>query len=118
MMVSILFLIVFVVGPILFFALDRVAGKHWPLVLVVVALILASFALQSAVTLPIATEMTRSVLGVMCVWIAWVLIMVLAARAMRHVLPLLRARRISRMAGAMGTTVPWFGFAAAQMIAS
>lgn len=116
-MVILLFIMAFVIGPALFFVLDRVAGKHWPLALVAAVLVLASFVLRSEADLTFPTDTTRTFLSVMFIWLAWVLVIVLAARALRHALPSLRARRIVRMAGAMGTTVPWFGFAAAQMIA-
>ncbi len=116
-MLILLFIMAFVIGPALFFALDRVVGKHWPLALVASVLVLASFVLRSEASLAFSADVTRTFLSVLFIWLAWVLVMVLAARAVRQALPSLRARRFVRVAGAMGTTVPWFGFAAAQMIA-
>ena len=40
----------------------------------------------------------------------------LVAHAVRAAYPTPGVRRWSRAVGAMGTTVPWFGFAAAQMM--
>lgn len=116
-MVLVLFIMAFVIGPALFFALDRVAGRHWPLALVAAVLILASFVLRSAAKLTFEFDVVRTFLSVMFIWLAWVLVMVLAARALRHVASSPRAKRLVRVAGAMATTVPWFGFAAAQMMA-
>ena len=49
-------------------------------------------------------------------WIAWILVLVLVIRAVRQSFPSRRARRWSRALGAMPTTIPWFGFATAQMM--
>ncbi|WP_299047055.1 hypothetical protein [uncultured Tateyamaria sp.] len=116
-MVTILFTMAFVIGPALFFALDRVAERHWPLAFAASVLVMISFLLRSGANLTLAFDATRTFLSVASIWIAWVLVMVLAAGALRRAYPSIRARRLIRVAGAMGTTVPWFGFAAAQMMA-
>ena len=56
-------------------------------------------------------------LSVLLIWLAWVLVMVVVARALPAASPTLTMRRWSRAICAMGTTVPWFGFATAQMMA-
>ncbi|APX12878.1 hypothetical protein [Tateyamaria omphalii] len=116
-MVVILFVMAFVVGPGLFFLLDRVAERHWPLAFVASLLVLASFVLRSDAYLTFPVDATRVFLSVTLIWLGWVVVMVLAARALRQAVSTPRARRLVRAAGAMGTTVPWFGFAAAQMMA-
>ncbi|MBY5933787.1 hypothetical protein KUV51_12320 [Tateyamaria omphalii] len=116
-MVVILFIMAFVIGPGLFFLLDRVAGRHWPLAFVASLFVLASFLLRSDAYLTFPFDATRVFLSVTFIWLGWVLVMVLAARALREAFPTARGQRLVRAAGAMGTTVPWFGFAAAQMMA-
>lgn len=117
MMVVILFLMAFVIGPALFFALDRVEGRHWPLALAVSLLVVASFILRSDANLTVDFDVTRRFLSVTFIWLAWVLVMVLTARALKQAFFSIRARWLIRITCAMGTTVPWFGFAAAQMMA-
>lgn len=115
-MVIFLFTMAFVIGPALFFALDRVSGRHWPLALVASVLVMGSFILRSEANLTFDFDATRTFLSVTFIWLAWVLVMVLTARALKLAFPSVRARRWIRALGAMGTTVPWFGFAAAQMM--
>ena len=116
-MVYLLFIMAFVLGPALFFVLERVAGRHWPLAFVASVLVLVSFLLRSGANLTFEFDVTRTFLSVVSIWVAWVIVMVLAAGALRRAFPSHRARRLIHVAGAMGTTVPWFGFAAAQMMA-
>ncbi|MEX0312056.1 MAG: hypothetical protein AB3N17_17615 [Tateyamaria sp.] len=116
-MVLILFTMAFVVGPALFLVLERMDGQHWPLALLASAFVVASFVLRTDAGVILASNTFATFLSVGFVWLAWVLVMVLVARAVRAAKPTRRARRLVRAAGAMGTTVPWFGFAAAQMMA-
>ena len=62
-------------------------------------------------------EVRQVFLSVLLIWLAWVLVMVVVARALQAASPTLTMRRWSRAICAMGTTVPWFGFATAQMMA-
>jgi len=116
-MVLILFTMAFVLGPAMFFALERVEGQHWPLALAASLLVVASFVLRGEAGLTLSLDVVPVFLSVTFIWLAWILVMVLLARAVRQSWPTPRARRLARAAGAMGTTVPWFGFAAAQMMA-
>ncbi|WP_299607601.1 hypothetical protein [uncultured Tateyamaria sp.] len=116
-MILTLFLMAFIAGPALFFALDRMVSRHWPLALSAFILVLASFVLRSDARLVLSFEETGAVLSVIFIWLAWVLVMALVSRALKQGFPSVRAGRLIRIACAMGTTVPWFGFAAAQMMA-
>ena len=116
-MVFVLFTMAFVIGPALFFVLERVAGRHWPLAFAASVLVMISFLMRSEANLALEFDATRTFVSVLSIWIAWVLVMVLVAGALRRAFPSHRARRMIRIAGALGTTVPWFGFAAAQMMA-
>lgn len=116
-MVLILFTMAFVIGPALFFVLDRFTRKHWPLAFAASVFVMLSFLLRSEANLTLQFDVTRTFLSVASIWIAWILIVTLVAGALRDTFPSAQARRLIRAGGAMGTTVPWFGFAAAQMMA-
>ncbi|MEM8653527.1 MAG: hypothetical protein AAGF36_02185 [Pseudomonadota bacterium] len=115
MMIVILFILAFVVGPALFFALDRAAGRPWPLALGVTVLVLASFVVRDAGAVEVTPA--RGLASIALIWLAWVLVMVLGARAAGRFLDTPRDRRLARVIGAVGTTLPWFGFAASQWMA-
>ena len=116
-MTIVLFTMAFVLGPALYLALERGQGRPWPLALGASGLVVASFVLRTDTGVVLSSGAFPVFLSITFIWLAWVLVMVLVARAMRQAFPTQRARQIVRVAGAMGTTVPWFGFAAAQMMA-
>ena len=116
-MVVILFTMAFVLGPALFLALERSEGRRWPLALIASIMVLLSFIFRSEASLTLSVDPTPVFLSVLLIWLAWVLVLVIVARAMYAAQPTPTMRRWSRAICAMGTTVPWFGFAAAQMMA-
>ncbi len=115
MMLILLFVMAFVLGPALFLALEQFDGRAWPLALVASALAAVSFALRNEVAVILGATPGTLFVSLLLIWIAWVLVLVLVVRAARRTWP--ERRRVARALGAMGTTVPWFGFAAAQMMA-
>ncbi|WP_299727928.1 hypothetical protein [uncultured Tateyamaria sp.] len=116
MMLLVLFTMAFVLGPGLFLILLHYDFGRGPLALVASLLVVASFVLRSEAGLTLALEPVPVFLSIAAIWIAWVLVLVLVVRAWRSAHPTAAAQRWSRAIGAMGTTVPWFGFAAAQMM--
>ena len=116
-MVLALFTLAFVIGPALFLALDRRPARHGLVALAASVLVVVSFALRTDAGVRLTSDPLATLLSVLFIWIAWVLLMVLVAQALRTRFPSRRAGRVVRAVGAMGTTVPWFGFAAAQMMA-
>ncbi|WP_299294725.1 hypothetical protein [uncultured Tateyamaria sp.] len=116
-MLLILFTMAFVIGPALFLALVRTDGRRWPLALIASVLVVLSFVFRSEASLTLGVDPTPVFLSVLLIWLAWVLVMVIVARAMYAAQPTPTMRRWSRAICAMGTTVPWFGFATAQMMA-
>lgn len=112
-----LFFLAFVVGPALFFKLLRHNGQMWPLALAAVLLAGLGFLLRKGSALPLGSDMARAGESILLLWLAWVLLMVLVVRAVRRIYTTPAARRWSRALGAMGTTLPWFGLAAAKMMA-
>jgi len=120
-MLPVLFLMAFVVGPALFLALllvlAHVKGRVWPLALIASLLVIASFALRNEASLTVSVDRTILFASLVLIWLAWIVVLVLVVRALSRTFPQPKARRWARAFGAMGTTVPWFGFAAAQMMA-
>lgn len=121
-MILILFTIAFVLGPALFLQLTRTDGYLWPLALVALIMVGLSFVSRQDASLILPAQAGPIQLGplllsVFLIWAAWILVLVLMARAVckRHPGPV--ARRWARSMGAVGTTVPWFGFATANMMA-
>ena len=116
-MVLILFTMAFVLGPALFLVLLQYDGRRWPLALLASVLVVMSFIFRSEASLTLGADRAPVFLSVLLLWLAWVLVMVVVARALQAANPTLTKRRWSRAICAMGTTVPWFGFATAQMMA-
>ncbi len=116
-MVLLLFTIAFVLGPALFLALIGFDGRAWPVALLASVLAVVSFALRNEVMVVLAVDRTSILASILAIWLAWILVLVLVVRAAHRTWPTRKARKIARALGAMGTTVPWFGFATAQMMA-
>ncbi|WP_299366823.1 hypothetical protein [uncultured Tateyamaria sp.] len=116
-MLLILFTMAFVIGPALFLVLVAFDGRRWPLALVASVLVVLSLALRNEASLSLGVAPAPVFLSILLIWLAWILVMVLVARALYAAQPTPTMRRWSRAICAMGTTVPWFGFATAQMMA-
>lgn len=116
-MLVLLYTMAFVAGPALFLVLAQFDGRLWPLALISSVLAVLSLALRNEATVAAGTDPGPLFFSVFMIWIAWILVLVLVVRAARHSLPTRRARRIAQGLGAMGTTLPWFGFTTAQMLA-
>lgn len=112
----VLFILAFGVGPALFMGLARYDRPNWPVFVLACGLVLAGFFLRSSFGAMLAPPPVPILLSVAVVWLAWVLVLVLLARALRTAYRTPRAHRIIRGLCAMGTTVPWFGFATARMM--
>ena len=115
-MVLILFTMAFVIGPAIFLVLARYDGRLWPLALSASFLVLGSLMLRTDINLTLSAAPVPILASLVMMWIAWILVLVLVIRAVRQSFPSRRARRWSRALGAMPTTIPWFGFATAQMM--
>ena len=117
-MVHILYALAFVVGPALFLLLLlRFDGRSWPLAMIASALVALSFALRKFASPALTVDAGPLLVSVFSIWVAWILVLVLVVRRVRQTYPGPSAHRWAQALGAMGTTVPWFGFAAAAMMA-
>lgn len=116
-MVLILYTMAFVLGPALFLLLVRYDGRLWPPALIASMMVVLSFALRKEANLTIMVDTGPLFLSVVLIWLAWIMVLVLVVRAVRRAYPRPVVRRLAQAFGAMGTTVPWFGFATANMMA-
>lgn len=117
MMVLVLFTMAFVLGPAIFLVLLQYDTGRWPLALAAAVLMVLGFLMRSQTRIVPTVDLMQMFLSVSAIWLAWILVLVLVARALRLILPTPAAGRWSRAICAMGTTIPWFGFATAQMMA-
>ena len=115
-MVVILFAMAFVLGPALFLALLRLEVPPGALMVVASFLVVLSFVLRSEARLTLEFDPVVVLSSVVLIWLAWVSLMVLVAQALFAAVASRPARRAVRAICAMGTTVPWFGFATARMM--
>lgn len=116
----VLFLVVFVVGPLLFRSgLNHVdtLNKARFLMLVPAVLGLAGWGAKIAVGAAWGRELWATVPGIALVWLGWIGLLVYGAARIQFLVPDIRVRKLTRALGAIGTTVPWFGLASAQMMA-
>lgn len=115
-MILALFTMAFVIGPALFLVLVHFDRQRWPLALVASVLVVASFLARHEAGLTPAP--LPVFLSVLFIWLAWIVLLVLVTHAIRTACPTRNAQRWTRAIGAMGTTIPWFGFTAARMMAT
>ncbi len=117
----ILFVVVFALGPWVFLRLMRLPSlpaSFFRLSAFVVVIIAASLWLQFLAPVPWAANIWALWIGMVLIWAAWIAVLALAALALRQVDHGQAMRRWTSVIGAMGTTVPWFGLAAARLMSS
>lgn len=115
-MVVVLFTMAFVLGPALFLALLHFDVSPGALMVMASFLTVLSFVLRSEARLTLDFDPALVLSSVVLIWLAWVSLMVFVAQALFAALASKPARRAARAVCAMGTTVPWFGFATARMM--
>lgn len=118
MMVVVLYAMAFVVGPALFLILGRRQGRRWPLALGASICAALSYALRSDLRVTLAPDPAPLFASVALIWLAWIFVLSMVMRGVLATRPTRTLRRISRAVLAMGTTVPWFGFATARYLAA
>lgn len=117
-MVVVLYTMAFVLGPALFLLLARRGGRRWPLALIASLLVVLSLTFRSEARLTPTLDPVPLFLSVVLIWLAWIVVLAVVMRAVQAASPSRAVHRASRAILAMGTTVPWFGFATARMMAT
>ncbi|MCR8825157.1 hypothetical protein [Pseudosulfitobacter koreensis] len=117
----VLFLIIFGLGPWIFLRLFRLPTTRavlFGLFAFLVMAIAVSLWLQGVAPVPWGANVWATWIGMTLIWAAWIAVLALAALAWRQRDPRPAMRRWIGVIGAMGTTVPWFGLAAARLLSS
>lgn len=115
MILYVTFALLFVVGPLVFRQMLRMGLERKTLGLIAVVLMVAAI-----FTRPMIGESDEGLLQfapLMLIWGAWIVVLVMGVMALRRAIPGRQAMRWTAVAGAAGTTVPWFGLASARWLA-
>jgi hypothetical protein len=120
MTLLVLFLIVFVGGPLAFRALTR--GGPSPVAFrrlsVFTALCAATgLTLRYGFSDLWGQNLLITGAGITFIWGGWIGVLAYGAQGLRRIDHGVRMRRWTAVAGAAGTTVPWFGLASASLLA-
>ena len=118
MKLALVFLTVFVVGPVCFRWLTRaVPTRPRQRALMFFCLMMASGGLLLRYASGVwGQDMVATLLGVVMIWFAWIGVLAYGAQALRVADPSRRMRRWTGVLGAVGTTIPWFGLASARWV--
>jgi hypothetical protein len=116
----VVFVIVFVGGPLAFRALTK--GGPSPAAFKRLAMFTAICAAIGLTTRygfadNWGSNLIVTGLGIAFVWGGWIGVLAYGAQALRRMDQGLRMRRWTAVLGAVGTTVPWFGLASANLVA-
>ncbi|MGP6089073.1 hypothetical protein [Antarctobacter jejuensis] len=103
------FLVTFLVGPLLVMLVLRLPARIGTLVILSATVIGAAGA---AVWLQERAPLESLV----AFWLGWVLAVAMVAQAVRRRMPGPKVRRWTLIVALMASTLPWFGFATAQMM--
>lgn len=112
------FAVIFVGGPVIFLRLLRGGSDQRALAAVAGLCMAGALALRYGLADVWGIAAGVTIAGLLLIWVAWVAVLVLGARAFRRRAPGgRRTWRLTSVIGAMATTAPWFGLASADFIA-
>ena len=107
------FVIAFIAGPAAFFVLARQSRGRvavWSL-----GLMAAGLTISALVLFERAAGQGAQIAALAMLWLAWIAAVTMVVQALRRRLP--HMARVLNALGAMATTLPWFGFYFATMVA-
>ncbi len=113
------FILFFGGGPLLFRALTHHrasrAGLRKLAVLTVLFAVSGTAVRYGAAYLP-TQQVWPTLTSIIAMWLAWISALAFGTQALRRSDRSLRMKRWSGVIGALGTTIPWFGLASANMV--
>ncbi|UWR22663.1 hypothetical protein [Sulfitobacter sp. S190] len=119
MSLGVLFVLVFIGGPLVFRALTQGrASRSRRGLVAVVALVgaLGGLGVRYGFEHLWGRDMWVTGIGVALIWMAWIAVLAFGTLRLRAYDNGARMRRWTAVLGAMGTTIPWFGLASARAI--
>lgn len=120
MTLVLLFLLVFVVGPLIFRAMTKrqpTRGQLLFLSIFAVVTAAAALAIRYGLTRPLDAEMLMAGVSLVLIWLAWIGVLAFATQVLRRAYSGQAIRRWTAVLGTIGTTIPWFGLAWASILA-
>lgn len=120
MKLVVVFFMVFVVGPILFWRLARPApSRHRIAGLMACAILLmvSAFGIGHWLVPMLAPSAYPGLAVIVASWLSWIVVLAYCVLALQYRIKSDTVRKTSLTLGAMATTLPWFGLYAAQMMA-
>ncbi len=117
----ILFGVIFVVGPMAFLTALRAGptpGTIRRTALIAAVFAVCGMAVRFGLPARWGADAATTWAGIGLIWAAWIAILALGAQALRRAYPRPVTYRATRVLGAVGATVPWFGLASARLMIS
>jgi len=115
-----LFVVVFVGGPLLFhlsLRLSRRFGGSLLLAVLVAICVMLAISLRAWAGPDWGVAQPLTLAGLAAIWGGWIALLAFCVFKLRAADPSPMMRRVTAFAGPLLTTVPWFGFALAEMMA-
>lgn len=119
MSVTIVFLLCFVAGPLIFGGITRNAPSRSQLrsiAWLAIGLSIAAMSIRYGLAPQWGNNLILTICGILLIWLAWIGVLAFGAQSLRRKDRSPRMRRVARVMGALGTTAPWFGLASADLI--
>ncbi len=113
------FVVFFVGGPLIFRGLTRnppTARRLRRLVLLTAGFVAVGLIIRFGLPDLWGQNLWVTTGGIVLIWFGWIGVLAFVALALRQNDPSVKMRRWTAIIGAMGTTVPWFGLASANMM--
>ncbi len=119
MTLILLFILVFVVGPLFFRALTKglpSKGRMAFLAIFSFGCATTALAIRYGLARPLDADMLMAGLSLLLIWLGWIGVLAFGTQALRRAHPGTSMRRWTTVLGAIGTTIPWFGLAWASLV--
>lgn len=121
MTLIILFLLVFVAGPLTFRALTKkppsISGTRF-LAAFTFGCAACALAIRYGLAKSWGVDMLMAGVSLLLIWLGWIGVLAFGTQALRRAYPGPSTQRWTAVLGAIGTTIPWFGLAWASLIAA
>ena len=119
MIVALLFLVIFILGPVSFRAMTARAPSQWSrngLAVLAGVCALAGLLLRFLGSKDWGSGAFVTIAGIALLWFGWIAILAFMAQTLRRSDPRPAMRRWTSVVGYGGTTAPWFGLVLASAV--